>query len=254
MDSLCIEAGQRSPRLDRSKEKKQKRGVTFKTCSLPGWPAELQYTHTPDLAGLSPGDRRLIRMDYLPGVTIKKIEDRAHPAYGQNGLFASMEFAVGDVLGEYTGKIVPGHCGGNYVTRLWSTGQDSDYFRPGVDAEVMGNELRMINDYRGVPGANGPNCKFSRTTLRGYRAALIVATRTVSPGEEFLLDYGDVYWHGWRPAHSHISNEPEETYEDGTSQNLEERTVSAVLPEDLEALENELREMVSQATEESSRA
>ena len=31
--------------------------------------------------------------------------DAAHPAYGQNGLFASAGFGIGDVLGEYTGKV-----------------------------------------------------------------------------------------------------------------------------------------------------
>ena len=89
---------------------------------------------------------------------------------------------------------MPRHWGGEYVTRLWDMGPNSDFYMPGVDAETMGNELRMINDFRGVPGATGPNCRFSRAAIRGFRAALIVAIKPIAPNEELLLDYGEVYW------------------------------------------------------------
>lgn len=229
-EQKCVQAGRRSPRLDRgrSQEKKAKRAVRFKSCVLEGWPSDLSYTHTPDMSEVSPADKRLLRQDNLPGVSIRRVTDTAHPACGQNALYATINFGVGDVLGEYTGKVMPGHWGGEYVTRLWNTGANSDYYRPGVDAQHMGNELRMINDHRGVPGATGPNCKFSRAAIRGFRAALIVAIKPIAPNEEFLLDYGEVYWR----------------------QELMEGDAATAIPEsDLDALENDLREMVAQATE-----
>ena len=32
-------------------------------------------------------------------------------------------------------QVMSGDHGGEYVTRLWDTGEESDYWRPGVDAE-----------------------------------------------------------------------------------------------------------------------
>ena len=244
-EPACVQAGRRSPRLDRgrSQEKKAKRAVRFKSCALEGWPADVNYTHTPDMSDVSPADKRLLRQDYLPGVAIRRVTDPAHPACGQNGLYATISFSAGDVLGEYTGKVMPGHWGGEYVTRLWNTGANSDYFRPGVDADKMGNELRMINDYRSVPGATGPNCKFSRAAIRGFRAALIVAIRPVAPNEEFLLDYGEVYWQG-------LTSEGEGSVPGSPLPGgVKEAGVSAVLPADLLEVEKDLLEMVAQATE-----
>ena len=245
-EPACVQAGRRSPRLDRerSHDKRAKRSVMFKSCSLPGWPADLQYTHTPDMSEVSPADRRLLKQDHLAGVAIRRVTDENHPAFGQNGLYATISFGVGDVLGEYTGKVMPGHWGGEYVTRLWNTGANSDYYRPGVDAEHIGNELRMINDYRSVPGAAGPNCKFSRAAIRGFRAALIVAILPIAPNEEFLLDYGEVYWRQ-ELAMEADGSAPGSPMAAG----VKESGVSAVLPSDLDELEKDLAEMVAQATE-----
>jgi hypothetical protein len=242
---MCVAASRRSPRLDRNQQqKKAKSGVRFKSCSLDGWPQDINYTHTPDFSGVSPADKRQLRQDYLPGVSIRRVADTAHPACGQNALYATTNFTVGDVLGEYTGKVMPGHHGGEYVTRLWNTGANADYYRPGVDAQDMGNELRMINDYRGVPGAAGPNCKFSRTALRGMRAALIVVIAPVAIDEELLLDYGEVYW---RQGLVTAADAPGTA--DAGEARVRDEAVSTILPSDLEALENDLREMVSQAFE-----
>ena len=178
-------------------------------------------------------------------------------------------------------QVMPGHHGGEYVTRLWSTGlplsvarclclwrarsripsppylktadegragANSDYYRPGVDAEHMGNELRMINDYRGVPGATGPNCKFSRTAIRGFRAALIVAIRPIAVGEELLLDYGAVYWdRGIMPS---VQDQPsdEPASPGGGEGAIKEQGVSVITASDLEALENDIRDMAGRLT------
>ena len=34
-------------------------------------------------------------------------------------------------------QVMPGDHGGDYVTRLWDTGEETDYWRPGVDAETV---------------------------------------------------------------------------------------------------------------------
>ena len=127
-------------------------------------------------------------------------------------------------------------------------GANSDYYRPGVDAEHMGNELRMINDYRGVPGATGPNCKFSRTAIRGFRAALIVAIRPIAVGEELLLDYGAVYWD--RGIMPRVQDQPsdEPASPGGGEGAIKEQGVSVITASDLEALENDIRDMAGRLT------
>jgi len=237
--SACVEAGFRSLRLDRGRaqEKRAKRGVK---CALEGWPEDVSYTHTPDISDVTRHDKRLLRQDYLPGVAIRRVTDHAHPAYGQSALYATAGFRLGDVLGEYTGKVMPGHWGGEYVTRLWDTGENSDFYMPGVDAETMGNELRMINDFRGVPGATGPNCRFSRAAIRGFRAALIVAIKPIAPNEELLLDYGEVYW---RPELADEEERRPGSPKVDSDGRVKEATASAVLSSDL-VLESDLVERI----------
>jgi hypothetical protein len=55
----------------------------------------------------------------------------------------------------------------------------------------MGNELRHVNDYRGV-STKGPNVLFSRTFLDGKPRAMLVvcALEGINYGEELLTDYG----------------------------------------------------------------
>ena len=240
--SACVEAGGRRLQLDRGRaqEKRAKRGASLKSCALEGWPEEVSYTHTPDMSDVTRHDMRLLRQDYLPGVAIRRVTDHAHPAYGQSALYATAGFRLGDVLGEYTGKVMPGHWGGEYVTRLWDTGENSDFYMPGVDAETIGNELRMINDFRGVPGATGPNCRFSRAAIRGFRAALIVAIKPIAPNEELLLDYGEVYW---RPELADEEERRPGSPKVDSDGSVKEGTASAVLSSDL-VLESDLVERI----------
>ena len=50
----------------------------------------------------------------------------------------------------------------------------------------------MINDYRGI--GSGANCAFSRVWLRGMPSLCVVVLSPVALGDEFLLDYGPLYW------------------------------------------------------------
>jgi hypothetical protein len=162
--------------------------------ALEGWPEEVSYTHTPDMSDVTRHDKRLLRQDYLPGVAIRRVTDHAHPAYGQSALYATAGFRLGDVLGQYTGKGDAQTLGRRVRDAPVGHGPEFRLLHAGRGCGDDGNELRMINDFRGVPGATGPNCRFSRAAIRGFRAALIVAIKPIAPNEELLLDYGEVYW------------------------------------------------------------
>ncbi|KAJ1475936.1 hypothetical protein T484DRAFT_3138214 [Baffinella frigidus] len=125
--------------------------------------------------------------------------------------------------------------GGEYTTRLWDTNDRLSYQKPGCDASKGGNEFRMINDFRGVPGAKGRNMRFSRCQVQGARAALIVAIKDVAEGEEFLLDYGEQYWGA--------DSKP------GPPQPGEPGYVAPPSAEDIARVEAELCEMLQQALE-----
>lgn len=64
-----------------------------------------------------------------------------------------------------------------------------------VDGEDIGNEMRYINDAKGV-GTKEPNVGFfiSSRRTRGYYIAEIIAIKDIQPGEEILVSYGDGYW------------------------------------------------------------
>eukprot|EP00290_Baffinella_frigidus_P045147 CAMPEP_0180301196 /NCGR_PEP_ID=MMETSP0988-20121125/23319_1 /TAXON_ID=697907 /ORGANISM="non described non described, Strain CCMP2293" /LENGTH=235 /DNA_ID=CAMNT_0022281657 /DNA_START=16 /DNA_END=723 /DNA_ORIENTATION=- len=178
-----------------------------------GWPDDILYLVSNDmsLSSLSAHDKRMVRpgaSSRIPGIEIRKITDPAHPAYGQNGLYATRDFGVGEVLGEYTGFVMPGHMGGEYTTRLWDTDAEPGNPHPACNASKGGNEFRFINDFRCVPGDKGSNVRFSACHIQGARSALIVAIKDVAEGEEFLLDYGEQYWSAetlalfqtWKPS------------------------------------------------------
>ena len=62
-----------------------------------------------------------------------------------------------------------------------------------IDASKRGNEARFINDWRNI--SRRPNCSFTQKYLdNGAVAAFIYAISNIEPGEELLLDYGDLYW------------------------------------------------------------
>ena len=194
--SACVEAGCRSLRLDRGRaqEKRAKRGASLKSCALEGWPEEVSYTHTPNMSDVSRHDMRLLRQDYLPGVAIRRVTDHAHPAYGQSALYATAGFRLGDVLGQYTGKGDAQTLGRRVRDAPVGHGPEFRLLHAGRGCGDDGNELRMINDFRGVPGATGPNCRFSRAAIRGFRAALIVAIKPIAPNEELTKALACVEW------------------------------------------------------------
>ena len=79
---------------------------------------------------------------------------------------------------------------GSYVVALESDVPHAESLS--LDAADAGNELRFVNDFRGVGEA--PNVSFQQATIRSAPAQMLVVTRPVPTGAEFLADYGEGYW------------------------------------------------------------
>lgn len=123
---------------------------------------------------------------------IEKITSPVHPACGQLGLFASKKIPPNTMLLWYIGQVhAEPRDSSDYDLSLIKT---SDGINIGVDAQVMGNEARCINDYRGV--AERPNTLFKegRTTNGELRMSVWTGSRGVMKGEELLVSYGKGWW------------------------------------------------------------
>ncbi|ODQ54009.1 SET domain-containing protein [Saitoella complicata NRRL Y-17804] len=124
-----------------------------------------------------------------PNVRIKMITDPKHPANGQRGLFAAKKLKKGDWVVDYLG----------HVHSDAETDPTSDYDirlapNKSVDASKMGNEARMVNDYRGV--RDRPNCQFETRVVGGEERMAIWAIMEVKKGEELCVSYGKGFWEG----------------------------------------------------------
>ena len=63
----------------------------------------------------------------------------------------------------------------------------------GVDARVMGNEARFINDYRGI--RTRPNAEFVDGRHSGeLRMGIWSAGEAIGKGEEIVVSYGKAWW------------------------------------------------------------
>ena len=126
----------------------------------------------------------------LPGVTPRRIDDPRHPCHGAFGLFAKRAWQPFEVVGEYVGRVRPPDVEGHYVLALESDVPHLESLS--IDAASMGNELRFVNDFRGV--GHEPNVTFQSCTIASRPAQVLVVTKPVPTGGEFLTDYGVDYW------------------------------------------------------------
>ncbi|KAL2914106.1 hypothetical protein HK105_206364 [Polyrhizophydium stewartii] len=140
-----------------------------------------------------------------PNVAVKVIDDPAHPAHGQRGLFAARAIPPRTNIIDYIGAVcapiaapdapsasaqgeqqsVSGHpVPGVLLSSVDLAAETSDYclaFHSGlsIDAQHAGNEARFFNDYRGVGGSvKRPNVAFeiyrdARLVPRASSAALL---------------------------------------------------------------------------------
>ncbi|KAJ7785955.1 hypothetical protein B0H16DRAFT_1488678 [Mycena metata] len=125
-------------------------------------------------------------------VAIRRISDSTHPACGQLGLFAARKIKEKTIIVDYIGEI---HCDerpeSDYDLSLFRSSDLS----VGIDASVMGNEGRFVNDYRNIPGQEKPNAAFVDERLAsGELRIRIVSSRIIRKGEEVLVSYGKAWW------------------------------------------------------------
>ena len=146
-----------------------------------------------------------------PLVNIVTINNDAHPAHGQRGLFASQCLEPDAFVCLYLGHV--------HTNSLSDTDPYSDYDLSydrdaglSVDAAKFGNEARFANDYRTI--AERPNCEFrdcfvqvkSEKRVDGLkwerRVGIFVLSagkagkrkKGIEKGEEILLSYGKGFW------------------------------------------------------------
>ncbi|KAI9066696.1 SET domain protein [Trametes sanguinea] len=129
-------------------------------------------------------------------ITIQRISDSSHPAHGQYGLFAAKKIPPRTLILDYIGEV---HCDdrptSDYDLSLY---RSPDNVSVGVDAQLVGNEARFINDYRGVKAK--PNVAFQeRRTDRGeMRMSIWSGSEVIRKGDELLLSYGKSWWRARR--------------------------------------------------------
>ncbi|KAG2023840.1 hypothetical protein CC2G_001450 [Coprinopsis cinerea AmutBmut pab1-1] len=135
-------------------------------------------------------------------VAIRRIQDSAHPANGQYGLFAGKKIPSGTFIIDYIGEV---HCDdrpdSDYDLSLLRL---SDGTSVGVDASRMGNEARFVNDYRGIK--KKPNAVFTDYRTRsGELRICIRSCEEIKKGEEILVSYGKSWWSSRHEASSEIN-------------------------------------------------
>jgi len=125
-----------------------------------------------------------------------KVKKSGLPNAGK-GLFALQTFRRGEIICEYEGELVPwsecerrselGHEG--YVFFFSKNRCVDAYYTPWAVG-------RYANDARGISRVEGlrNNAQYVEKTKKGEKRVFIVASRTIHPGEEILVHYGDDYW------------------------------------------------------------
>lgn len=119
------------------------------------------------------------------------IGDDNHPAKGEHGLFAARRLEKGEHIVDYLGL----------VSLRGNESQTSDYSASfgeenelALDAEKMGNEARMINDFRNT--GKRANAVFDqyRDAAGDQKLGVFVGAHPINKGEEILVSYGKGFW------------------------------------------------------------
>lgn len=171
------------------------------TTSVPShWPPNVRYIENCGYhSSVSPSTRSFIQGNSTKSphnphsrVAIRLISSSSHPACGQYGLFAAKKIPPKTHILDYIGEI---HCDdrpdSDYDLSLY---RSLDGVNVGVDASVMGNEARFINDFRGI--RDRPNAVFSdgRMASRELRMSVWSSSEVIKKGEEILVSYGKSWW------------------------------------------------------------
>jgi hypothetical protein len=162
------------------------------------WPTHVQYLTIPRfhssvssdaLSFLKGGSSKAVSLPPAPqslGV-IRPINDTSHPANGQYGLFAARKIPPRTLMVEYIGEV-------HSDERPTSDYDISLYRFPvesvGVDATIMGNEARFVNDYRGIRPK--PNAQSTDWWSVGgdLRIGIWSLAEGIRKGDEIVVSYG----------------------------------------------------------------
>jgi hypothetical protein len=123
--------------------------------------------------------------DFLDGIEVRVLSS-SHLLSGQKGVFATKKFEKYDVVGEYTGVIIPNE----YIqeNNLYAFHLTDEIV---IDAKDSSNELKYVNSYLNL--ADEPNLVPSNCYIDGLPRVLYVCSKDIDIGEELLVDYGDGY-------------------------------------------------------------
>lgn len=180
---------------------------TAKPSAVPkNWPPSVTYLDRPSLSPrIDAETRRLLSPDGKLGKSaasptrIRAITDPAHPACGQNGLFAARDLAEGGHIVDYLGRYhLPADSDpmSDYDLTFRDDGRG---LHLAIDAAREGNEARMVNDYRGTGGRE--NAVFQTYVVPGtgeVRMGIFVKRtqhgKGIKKGTEILVSYGKGFW------------------------------------------------------------
>ena len=175
----------------------------MKTTKIPPrWPPGVLYITEQRYHASVPVDLRLLLCpgeplssagDHSQKLTvIRRITEQCHPAHGQCGLFAAKKIPPRSHIVDYAGEV---HCddrpGSDYDLSLY---RDASGLSAGIDALLVGNEARFVNDYRGIKLK--PNAVFEerRTTAGELRMSVWSGNDPIKKGDEILVSYGKGWW------------------------------------------------------------
>jgi Proteins containing SET domain len=164
------------------------------------WPPNLQYIENcayhssvcSSTRSFIQGSSTELSRNCRPPVVIRPLSSPSHPACGQYGLFAAKKIPPRTHILDYIGEI---HCddrlASDYDLSLY---RSLDGLNIGVDASVMGNEARFINDFRGI--RDKPNAIFSDGRIAGgqLRMSIWSTNEAIKKGDEILVSYGKSWW------------------------------------------------------------
>ena len=111
----------------------------------------------------------------------------------QRGLFATQNLEEGTDLGEYSGEMKIMSVGWEQPSLkshyYWVVRWRDLYYV--VDAMRYGNELAMVNDFRGI--GKKPNVQGKMIVHRGHCYFGYGTITPIKKGEEILVDYGEAF-------------------------------------------------------------
>ena len=136
------------------------------------------------------------------------------------GIFATQTIPSDTLLAEYTGIVQARE---SEQTILETLGEryriDLGDCPLVVNAKTHRNEMSLINDYRQVIQA--ANVEYVNVTVDGWPHVFVKTVKTISPGNELLVDYGSDYWAAFRETEK-LEAEVQERIQQAASKAREE--------------------------------